>query len=126
MNRRLAGAQIGSAGLPVTWRQPTLLDIAPSFTQVAAERGAVVDVSALRVFVSSHQVLTNHALGHVVAWKPGVFCRRKNTHFCIICPFYPLKNVNTVLLQWSEESWKLFLHIGRQDEEICVNYRHLP
>uniref|UniRef100_A0A5F7ZIR7 Uncharacterized protein n=1 Tax=Macaca mulatta TaxID=9544 RepID=A0A5F7ZIR7_MACMU len=88
VNRRLAGAQIGSAVLPVTWRQPTLLDIAPSFTQVAAERGAVVGVSAPRVFVSSHQVLTNHALGHVVAWKPGVFCRRKNTHFCIICFFF--------------------------------------
>lgn len=80
--------------------------------------------SSQTVFVRSpHHFPINLALALYLLRKLESFA---DWRMCIsiLFVFFPLKNLNTLVLEWSRGSWKLFLPISPRAEEICLDYRN--
>lgn len=120
---RQRSTHIGSATAAVTWRHLTFLDVAILiYTWTRYSPGSPSSESVWEASPISNQSCLQ-PFSCFEAWN---LLQTEEGVFLYYLSLFPLKNVNTLGFQWSEESWNLFLSVSLQwDEKVCLDYRNL-
>lgn len=112
-----ADSLTGSAAAAVTQRHLTSLDIG---TLICTRTGCSHGSPSSESLCEASPVSNRSCLQPFSCWEAWSLLQTEECTFLCYLSFFPLKKVNTLVFQWSEESWKLFLSAFRMRKFVWI------